>query len=248
MTIVHHLRKALPGKARSHFTLWQQVSTVKWYTHMKQIGFSQRFLASQVKINPKTIRNWPHDYQAMVLYKKNAKAMKGGPCSQLKSFEHEILQFIFEHCKQGLAMSCCSAIMKASKLLPSFSVKSMSAKYSAMRRFLDAHDLVFWLGTRQSQKSPMIAHADLVDFVKTMHSFLHGPAQDPKFILNMDQTPVYYSMHEKGTLNKKCDRTVNVRTSKKESECVTVAMTISAAGNVLPPTIVFKGETCIRKN
>ena len=152
MKIVHHSRKAPPGKARNRFTLRQRMSTVKWYTDMKRHGYSQRFLASYVKIDPKTIRNWLRDYQAMVLYKKNAKAMKGGPCSQLKSIEHEILQFIFERREQGLTVSRRSAIMKASKLLPSFSVKSTTAKYSAMRRFLDAHDVVFRLGTPLNNK------------------------------------------------------------------------------------------------
>ena len=60
-----------------------------------------------------------------------------------------------------------------------------------MRHFLDLHDLAYCLGTHQAQKSPILAHDDAVGFVKIMRPFLYGPSQDPKYILNMDQTPVY---------------------------------------------------------
>ena len=44
--------------------------------------------------------------------------------------------------------------------------------------------------------------------------------------LNMDQTAVYYSMHEKQTVNTKGARTVNIRTYKNDSERITVGVTI----------------------
>ena len=132
--------------------------------------------------------------------------------------------------------------MKASKLLPEFSAKSSTAKYAAMHRFLKKNDLVYCIGTHMSQKAPKLAAADVSDFVKVIQPFLHGPSHHPSFILNKDQTPVYYSMHKKHTLAKKGDQTVNVRTSQKETECITFAVTISAAGDLLAPTIMFKDK------
>jgi hypothetical protein len=132
--------------------------------------------------------------------------------------------------------------MKASKLLPEFSAKLSKAKYVAMRRFLKKNNLVYHIGTHVSQKAPELAAADVSNFVKVIRPFLHGPSHHPSFILNMDQTPVYYSMHEKHTLAKKGDWTVNVHTSQKEMEHITVAVMISAAGDLLAPTIVFKGK------
>ena len=58
----------------------------------------------------------------------------------------------------------------------------------------------------------------------------------------MDQTPVFYSMHDEYTLEKKGVRTVNVRTAKNESSRITVAVTISANGDILTPMIIFKGK------
>jgi hypothetical protein len=63
-----------------------------------------------------------------------------------------------------------------------------------------------------------------IRFCQSHRPFLHGPSHHPSFILNMDQTPVYYSVHEKHTLAKKGDWTVSVRRTQR----ITVAVTISA--------------------
>ena len=114
---------------------------------------------------------------------------------------------------QGFSVSHHVVIMKASKIMPKSSTKSEYAKYAAMRCLFDSHNLVYHLGTPLSQKPQMLAHADSVGFVATIHRFLYGPSHDPKFILNMDQTHMFYSIHEKRILNKKDAQTVNVRTS-----------------------------------
>ncbi len=139
-------------------------------------------------------------------------------------------------------MSRQSLILKASSLLPEFSVKKEEAQVSAMRRLLKKCDIVYRIGTHQSQMSPLLTVSDATDFVNTIRPFLYSPLRHPKWILNMDQTPVYYSMHEKKTLHGKGEHTVNLRTCKNDSEHITVVVTISAAGDLLPPTIVFKGK------
>ena len=133
--------------------------------------------------------------------------MIGGPVSQLKPIEdEELLRFIFERREQGIPITRQAVVMKASKLLPEFSVKTYTAKYAAVRRFLKKNNIVYRIGTHVSQKAPELAAADAADFVKTIRPFLHGPSRHPSFILNMDQTPVYYSMHETRTLATKGQR------------------------------------------
>jgi hypothetical protein len=65
--------------------------------------------------------------------------------------------------------------------------------------------------------------------------------RDPRFILNMDQTPIFFSMTSKTTLEPVGSKTVNVRTSKNASMRVTVAVTVTASGDMLAPLFVFKG-------
>ena len=215
---------------------------MRWCSAKVNAGHSQHWCASRLGISPKSLRNWHCTYSQLLEYKSDALPMTDGPQSQLKKVETELLNFIFARREQGCAIKFSSVVMKASKLLPEFSVKTITAKDAAVRRFLKSHDLVYRIGTHVSQKSPKLAEDDAADFVKTICPFLYGPSRHPSFILNMDQTLVYYSMQEKKSLHKKGARTVNVRTSKNESERITVAMTISAAGDLLQPTIVFKGK------
>ena len=58
----------------------------------------------------------------------------------------------------------------------------------------------------------------------------------------MDQTPIFFSMVPNTTLNCVGDRSVNVRSSSGSTMCVTVALTVTAAGGLLPPMLVFKAK------
>lgn len=41
------------------------------------------------------------------------------------------------------------------------------------------------------------------DFVSVMHLFLRLPMHDPKYVVNMDQMTVYFSIYEKKMTEKK---------------------------------------------
>eukprot|EP00474_Spongospora_subterranea_P011773 CRZ12231.1 hypothetical protein [Spongospora subterranea] len=62
-------------------------------------------------------------------------------------------------------------------------------------------------------------------------------------ILNMDQTPVFFSMQSRTTLERVGSRTVNIRSSTNSTLPVTVGVTVTADGNMLIPMIIFKGKT-----
>jgi hypothetical protein len=121
--------------------------------------------------------------------------MHSGPKSQLKPIKHDLLQFIFAPREQGLSVSRHAVVLKASKLLPEFSVKYVTAKYAAVRRLIKMHNLVNRIGTHIMQTAPELAHADTTDFVNIICPFLYGPTRDPCWILNMVQTLIFYSMH-----------------------------------------------------
>ena len=58
----------------------------------------------------------------------------------------------------------------------------------------------------------------------------------------MDQTPIFFSMVPNTTLNHVGDQSVNVCSSSGSTMCVTVALTVTAAGGLLPPMFVFKAK------
>jgi len=70
---------------------------------------------------------------------------------------------------------------------------------------------------------------------------LLGRTRHPRWTINMDQTNQFYGSLPKSTLDVRGQRTVNMRKGGNDSQRCTVALTVTAAGNILPPYIVYKG-------
>ncbi len=63
-----------------------------------------------------------------------------------------------------------------------------------------------------------------------------------RYILNMDQTPVFFSMESKTTLDLAGLKTIHMRSSTSDTKRATAAVTVTASGHQLPLTDVFKGK------
>ncbi len=65
----------------------------------------------------------------------------------------------------------------------------------------------------------------------------------------MGQTPVYFSMNPRKTLDRKEKKTIHVQSSTDDTERATVAVIITASGDKLPLLVIFKGTKsgCIAK-
>jgi len=170
------------------------------------------------------------------------KSSHNGPLGQFAHIENELLLFIFELREQGMAVSSLMIVIKASILCAQFAAKSRVAKYAAVRRFVQAHSLVYRMGTHESQRAPEEVAEEATEYMTAARKLVLGGHHDRRFIMNMDQTPVYFSMGPKKTLAKKGEKTVHVRTSTSDTKRATVAVTICADGTVLPSVVIFKGK------
>ena len=170
------------------------------------------------------------------------KTTHDGPHGQLAAHEDNLLRFVFELREQGMAVSTSMIVIKASILDADFASKTKIAKYCAVRRFVNAHSMVYRMGTHESQRHPDKVAEEASDYMAVVRKLVVGPHRDPRFIMNMDQTPVYFSMNGKRTLNIAGARTIHIRTSTNDTKRATVAVTICADGTVLPSVVVFKGQ------
>jgi DDE superfamily endonuclease len=78
--------------------------------------------------------------------------------------------------------------------------------------------------------------------VVSMRPRFSMPYRDRRWIINMDQTPVFFSMTPKRTIAEKGKKTINVRKSSGSTIRLTAALTITASGEALQPMIVYKGK------
>jgi hypothetical protein len=98
------------------------------------------------------------------------------------------------------------------------------------------------MGMHESQRKPDEVAAEASDYMAVMRRLVDGPHRDRCFILNMDQTLVFFTINAKRTLEVVGVRTVHVRTSTNDTKHTTVAVTITSLGFLLPSMVVFKGK------
>jgi uncharacterized protein (DUF2236 family) len=119
-----------------------------------------------------------------------------GPISVLKKpIESDLLKFIFELREQGFAVSISAVVIQASRLMSKLQQKSSQARYQSVRKWIRRkHSLVHRMGTHESQQSPSET-ADLTqDYVQTICPKLVQSNRPEDSILNMDQTPVPFTL------------------------------------------------------
>lgn len=62
------------------------------------------------------------------------------------------------------------------------------------------------------------------------------------FVLNMDETPIYWDMPMATTIASTGSSTVHLRRTHSETARISVLLTIAADGTKLPPYLIFKGK------
>jgi hypothetical protein len=173
------------------------------------------------------------------MLKSKKQSIHPGLLGQLKPLQDTLLWYVFEQREQGINMNTLSLVVKASSLSPEFNAKDFVARSSAVVRFVCAHSLVYRMGTDESQHKPDEVAAEASDYMAVMHRLVDGSHRDRRFILNMDQTPVFFTMNAKRMLEVVRVRTVHVRTSTNDTKRATVAVTITRSGFLLPSMVVF---------
>lgn len=63
-----------------------------------------------------------------------------------------------------------------------------------------------------------------------------------EMISNIDETPMYFDMVSNKTDDRKGRKTISVHTAGAKKRHLTVVLPATADGQLLPPTIVFKGK------
>ena len=142
----------------------------------------------------------------------------------------------------GMAVSVNSIVLKVSQLSREFREKSITARHSAMCRFINVHGFVHWMGTHLSQHQPSEMDEIAADFVCVTREKLQMSCRDKAYIINMDQTPVLFSYDPKKTIEVVGRRTIHIRKSTRDTKRATCALTVTASGKMKTPLFVFKGN------
>ena len=96
--------------------------------------------------------------------------------------------------------------------------------------------------TSIQQKLPAQLETKLEEFISNVKVLREIYKFSKSLIINMDETPVYFDMPASTTVNKKGCREVQIRSIGAEKRRFTVILACTAAGDMLPPMVIFKGK------
>ena len=131
-----------------------------------------------------------------------------------------------------MPVTCFALVHKIGQLKPEFLEKTTNARLMCVSRFLAVNALVHCVVTHTAQRPPDEVYEDAKS-----HLVLAVPKRHPRFSLNMDQTNSKFGNSPSHTI------TINMRTGTGDSKRCTVALTVTASGEMLMPMLVFKGES-----
>ena len=117
--------------------------------------------------------------------------------------------------------------------------KTPRANKFAVHRLTCSVGLTYCLATHMIQTIFLETDASAKDFITTMKEKV--AERNHHDILNMYQTPIPYSYHLNKTLDVIGAKTIHTRASTTYTKHVTLAVTVTASGKMLPPFLIFTG-------
>ena len=185
-------------KKRRRFTLQEQLMYLRVVWQKVNKGISLREASKSINISHKQILDWKKQSEKMKgKSNHHAKSLGDGVQSFLSPYTDRLLSLIFEMRETGMAVSVNSIVLRALQLGREFREKSMTARHSAVRRFINVHGFVHWMGTHLSQRQPSEMEEIAMDFIRVTWEKLQMSCRDKAYIINMDQIPVPFSYDPK---------------------------------------------------
>lgn len=235
------MEEALPaGPKRRYFSIKEKRRIVLAIDGRVGLGQSRVSAALAEGIHAKTYRDWKKKTaQLRDAMNQNATTLHKGKESCFASCEDELLDWFLQKRGQGLVISCRTLMHRAGEIDQDFRRQTEWSRYKAIMCFNRKFNLVMRATATESARLPSTVREEAREYVESVRQRMVGRNQD--YILNMDQTPVFFNMNAKKTLACKGARTVIGRKASDDTKRVSCLVTITASGSILPTLMVFKG-------
>jgi hypothetical protein len=228
--------------ARRRLTNGEKLAIVRAADERLANGESLRSIARSFNVQGVQIRKWQAKMLQLAQTRRSAKSINKGRIGRLNQWEEEIMMWALQMRDAGVPLSYRHLVIKASELDAGFNELSQAQKYHSVRRLCLRNSFKIRRVTHTSQTDPAEVVQMAQNWLEMMRPIVRAPGVAEKFVLNMDQTPMYLSMAPYTTLNLIGESTVNGRRTSESGTRFTVSLTISANGDKLKPYLIFKGE------
>ncbi len=153
-----------------------------------------------------------------------------------------LLQWFLE--KRDLQLAVSTEMLKQqAKIVVTQANPQFKASDGRAHKFTRHHNLVLRACTSMAHKLPGDHEGKVASFEEKVRSIRSRTDIDYSLLGNMDETPVYFDIVPGKTIQVKGRKMVRVRTTGSEKRHITVVLSCTANGDMLPPMIIFKGKT-----
>ncbi len=236
------------GKAPGNKTIRSRYSSAQ----KKKVAQYARFHGGRAasrhyKIHHKNVQRWLKSELDVIKTRCRAKRCnkkgQGRKLSYPPEIDLKLLQWVLEQREEKqMPVSSHAIKLKALSLIKAV-LPNFKASDGWVKGFMRRHNLVLRAKTSIAQQLPKDLESKISEFRRQVNHVRQSGNFPYELIGNMDETPVYMDMVPSKTVDVKGKKTVKIRTTKSEKCRVTAVLSCTAAGNMLPPMIIFKGTT-----
>ena len=127
--------------------------------------------------------------------------------------------------------SCCTHI----KTVFNVARKNLNAEFTLEEHFLKSHSVVYQIRTQCHQEM----ESEALDFINPVCPKVIDIHCCPKFIINMDQTPISFLFHGKKILSKMGVKALTAKKSMSDTMRATFALPVTASRKRFTPMLIY---------
>ncbi|MEW8548669.1 MAG: hypothetical protein AB2693_34645 [Candidatus Thiodiazotropha sp.] len=232
------------GDIRGHYKSFSLKEKMEVVEYARLHG--QRVAAREFKVPKSTVSDWTKiEFQKDSRTKKGHLHRPGRPVSYGTTTDVKLAEWVLEQRDQQLPVSIDDICNQARVLVDS---ENFAASRNWADHFMKRHDLVLRAKTSVAQRLPADLEKKIEAFLQYVKQKREEDEFEDQFIINMDETPMYFDLLPGKTVDVKGRKSIRIRTTGSEKRHLTVVLAVSAAGDVLPPMIIFKGKRPVSLN
>jgi len=157
-------------------------------------------------------------------YKPKIHTLHPGNKPDLAEIEEKLLEFLALNLNAKNPVTIWTIVTYCDKIYPEKSKDSFNTKYIRIYRFIKKHGFTVRKPTKQGHLFPKNSYDLVVNYLKDIYEIRKNYIKDIAFIINMDETPIFFTPQLNGIIAAKGSGQVVVSTTDQEKQRVTVVL------------------------
>ena len=235
-------RPATQKMPRTNISVGRRLMILRDLETRQSNGESLKSVARSHGVQPSQIRRWKANKDKLSRAKNSKKTVASGRKPSFLHLEDELMGWAFALRDEGKPVKYSHIQLEACKMDDSFKDKTIQQQYHIIRRLCVRNCFVVRQATHKAQEHPQKSVDEAIEWLQNVRPIVAAvPVAHRAYILNMDQTPLNFSLEDGKTLHLKGERTVTVRSTGGSKARTTVSLTVAMDGTKLKPFVIFKG-------